>query len=57
MDKVALLIGAGIDGRASFPSVFERKEKHGDEPTLLTLIEVKTYESGTVLIRYKTKSC
>ena len=53
LDEVIILIGAGIDGRSSFPSVFE-----SDNPRKLTklkLIDVKKYESGGVLLKYKTK--
>lgn len=56
LDEVIVLIGAGIDGRASFPPVFNREDRGGNfEPTHLTLVEAKIYDSGAVLIRYKTK--
>lgn len=55
LDEVILLIGAGIDGRASFPAVFHRENDSDSKPTPLKLIEVKTYDSGAVFIRYKTK--
>lgn len=55
LDEVIVLIGAGIDGRASFPPVFNRKDSTVKIPTLLTLVEAKAYDSGAVLIRYKTK--
>lgn len=55
LDEVILLIGAGIDGRADFPPVFNREESSQTTPTPLKLAEVKTYDSGAVLIRYKTK--
>ena len=55
LDEVILLIGAGIDGRASFPPVFNREDNGNNKPTPLTLVEAKTYDSGAVLIRYKTK--
>lgn len=55
LDEVIILIGAGIDGRASFPPVFNRVDNGNDKPTPLTLVEVKSYESGAVFIRYKTK--
>lgn len=55
LDEVIVLIGAGIDGRASFPPVFNRKDNEQNEPTPLTLIEAKNYDSGAVFIRYKTK--
>ncbi len=55
LDEVIVLIGAGIDGRASFPPVFNRKDNGQNSPTPLTLLEAKTYDSGAVFIRYKTK--
>lgn len=55
LDEVIVLIGAGIDGRASFPPVFNRAEGGNTAPTPLTLVEAKSYDSGAVLIRYKTK--
>ena len=55
LDEVILLIGAGIDGRASFPPVFNREDNGNNKPTPLTLVEAKTYDSGAVFIRYKTK--
>lgn len=54
LDEVILLIGAGIDGRAAFPPVFNRVANGGRTPTPLKLIEAKTYPSGAVLIRYET---
>lgn len=55
LDEVIVLIGAGIDGRASFPPVFNRADNGSNKPTPLTLVEAKTYDSGAVFIRYKTK--
>lgn len=55
LDEVILLIGAGIDGRASFPTVFQREGSEKLELVPLKLVEVKSYDSGAVLIRYKTK--
>lgn len=55
LDEVILLIGAGIDGRAEFPPVFNRTGSTNTKPTPLSLVEAKTYKSGAVLIRYKTK--
>lgn len=54
LDEVIVLIGAGIDGRASFPSVFHREGNSHAVPTPLKLVEAKTYHSGAVFIRYKT---
>lgn len=53
LDEVMVLIGAGIDGRASVPAVFHREGNSQSEPTPLKLIEVRTYDSGVVFIRYK----
>ena len=53
LDEVIVLIGAGIDGRAEFPPVFSRGGVK-DAPIPLKLLEVKSYDSGAVLIRYKT---
>lgn len=55
LDEVIVLIGAGIDGRASFPPVFNREDDSQTKPTPLKLVEAKTYDSGAVFIRYKTK--
>ena len=55
LEEVFGHIGAGIDGRASFPPVFNRKDNGQNSPTPLTLLEAKTYDSGAVFIRYKTK--
>lgn len=55
LDEVILLIGAGIDGRASFPPVFNREDNSHSKPTPLKLVETKVYDSGAVFIRYKTK--
>lgn len=55
LDEVIVLIGAGIDGRASFPTVFQREDEGNGEPTPLKLIEARTYDSGAVFIRYKTR--
>lgn len=54
LDEVIILIGAGIDGRESFPPVFNREDNSNTAPTPLQLIEVKSYDSGAVFIRYKT---
>ncbi len=53
LDEVIILVGAGIDGRGSFPAVFHRTD---DNVPLrpLQLADVKTYGSGAVCIRYHT---
>lgn len=55
LDEVIVLIGSGIDGRASFPPVFNRSDNGKKEPTPLELVDVKKYNSGAVFIRYRTK--
>lgn len=55
LDEVIVLIGAGIDGRASYPPVFNRNDNGKKEPTPLELVDVKKYSSDAVFIRYKTK--
>ena len=54
LDEISILVGAGIDGRAEMPYVFDgRKMSH--PLTHLTLSDVKKFESGAVWLRYKTK--
>ena len=55
LDEVIVLIGAGIDGRAAFPPVFNRNDNGKKEPTPLELVDIKKYTSGAVFIRYKRK--
>lgn len=55
LDEVIVLIGAGIDGRASFPTVFQREEESRTDPLPLQLMEAKAYDSGAVMLRYKTR--
>lgn len=51
LDEVVVLIGNGIDGRASMPSVFDgRKDDH--PLTLLNFAESKVFADGSVMIRY-----
>ncbi len=51
LDEVILLIGAGIDGRAAFPPVFNRVENKAVTP--LRLVDMKAFDSGAVCIRYQ----
>ena len=54
LDEISILIGAGVDGRAEMPSVFDgRKLSH--PLTHLTLSDVKKFDSGAVWLRYKVK--
>ena len=56
LDEVIVLMGAGIDGRAAYPTVFQREDAASRGLTPLRLLEVKPYyDSGAVLIRCKTK--
>lgn len=55
LDEISLLIGAGIDARAAMPSVFDGRGM-GVPLTPLTLSEVKVYDSGAVLLRYRTRA-
>lgn len=55
LDEVIILIGAGIDGRASYPTVFQRAESATWEVMHLALVEARALDSGAVMIRYKTK--
>ncbi len=51
LDEVILLIGAGIDGRAGYPPVFNRSEERALTP--LKLRDVRAYGSGAVCVRYQ----
>ena len=51
LDEIAVLIGPGIDGRREMPSVFEGRK--GAAPLPLSLLSVKAYEDGSVLLRYR----
>ena len=54
LDEISILIGAGIDGRAGMPSVFDGR-KMSCPLTQLTLSDVKKFDSGAVWLRYKTE--
>lgn len=54
LDEVVILIGSGVDGRASFPPVFNRRDESSFNVTKLKLEDVKKYNSGSVMIRYST---
>ena len=54
LDEISILVGAGIDGRAEMPSVFDGREI-SYPLTHLTLSDVKRFDSGAVWLRYKTK--
>ncbi len=54
LDEISILIGAGIDGRAEMPSVFDGRAM-SFPLTHLALTDVKKFDSGAVWLRYKTK--
>ncbi|MGN0256460.1 MAG: dihydrofolate reductase family protein [Chordicoccus sp.] len=51
LDEVDILVGPGIDGRAEMPSVFEGRSD--ESPLQLSFVDVKSYNDGAVLLRYK----
>lgn len=51
LDEISMLIGAGIDGRAGMPSVFDGRKMSCP----LTLSDVQRFDSGAVWLRYKTE--
>lgn len=54
IDKISILVGAGIDGRADMPSVFDYLNM--EHPLIpLKLSDVKRFDSDAVWLRYKTK--
>lgn len=55
IDEISILIGAGIDGRASYPPLFNRQDDTL-KVTPLKLKDVQGFEdSGAVWLRYLTK--
>ena len=54
LDEISILIGAGIDGRAEMPSVFDGREM-SFPLTHLKLSDVEKFDSGAVWLRYNTK--
>lgn len=54
LDEVSILMGAGIDGRAGMPAVFDGLN-HDHSVIHLKLIDVKKFDSDAVWIRYKYK--
>ena len=51
IDEISLLIGLGIDGRSSFPPVFNGFDDNA-EPILLKLKNATTYQNGAVCLQY-----
>lgn len=54
LDEISILIGAGIDGREGMSAVFDGLPKNRPV-TSLKLEQVKSFDSGSVWIRYKVK--
>lgn len=52
LDEISILIGAGIDGRAGMPPVFDGLEK-SHNLIHLKLMDVKKFDSDAVWLRYK----
>lgn len=53
LDEIVLLIGAGIDTRIGYPTLFDGLDENSDVIPL-QLNKVKSFESGAVMISYKT---
>lgn len=53
LDEIVLLIGAGIDARMGYTTLFDGLDENSDVITL-QLNKVKSFESGAVMISYKT---
>ena len=51
LDEISILIGAGIDGSAEMPSVFDGRDMNYPL-TQLKLTDVKKFDSGAVWLRY-----
>lgn len=52
LDEISILIGAGIDGRKEFPSVFDGLENN-HSLIHLKLLDVKRFKSDAIWLRYK----
>lgn len=53
LDEIVLLIGAGIDARIGYTTLFDGLDENSDVIPL-QLNKVKSFESGAVMISYKT---
>lgn len=53
LDEIVLLIGAGIDARIGYTTLFDGLDENSDVITL-QLNKVKSFESGAVMISYNT---
>lgn len=54
VDEVSVVIGPGVDGRRSQPSLFDGRPE-GQKVLPLKLKDVQSYDDGTVWLRYLTK--
>jgi 2,5-diamino-6-(ribosylamino)-4(3H)-pyrimidinone 5'-phosphate reductase len=54
LDEISILIGAGIDGRKNFPTVFDGLD-NSSNVIQLKLKDVKAFKSNAVWLRYTTK--
>lgn len=51
LDEVSIVLGPGIDGRANMTSTFDGLSMDR-EPFDLTVKDIRTYEDGTIWVRY-----
>lgn len=54
VDEISIVLGAGIDGRAGQPAVFDGLHKNS-KPISVKLEDVEKYNDGTLWLRYKTR--
>lgn len=54
VDEISILVGAGVDGRSSQPSLFDGRPENS-RPVALQLKDVKSYDDGAVWLRYLVK--
>lgn len=55
IDEISIVLGAGVDGRAGQPAVFDGLNK-SSKPISVKLKDVKKYDNGTIWLRYKTNN-
>lgn len=54
VDEISIVIGPGVDGRTSQPSLFDGMQK-GSKPIALNLKSVKSYDDGAIWLRYNVR--
>lgn len=54
IDEISIVLGAGVDGRAGQPAVFDGLHK-SSKPIDVKLEDIKKYDDGTLWLRYKTE--